>query len=252
MQKLRGFVIIINTLLPAIILAALAVVYFALAVPVIDDLKKVEQSVAQVRVVASAVGEQYNQTKTQLGQYVTGMKQDFASIIGLHGGVRELSQDFCKKIGKVDLSTTPTSVDADKTIDVGQREANSALEGVRRSGEKAARFGNTQTCRISQEAFQLMFAVLGILVSPFDDMGLTIQELETLYQSLNVEAIVPQLENVGVQADVTFQGVLKIVNIINYMVIGLFVWFAITYLLWVPERLQRGWRMLRGYKWYEL
>jgi hypothetical protein len=108
-QKFHGFVLIINTLLPAIVALALVVVYFLLVAPMIDDYRQMIRSFSRVETVATAVGAQYDKTSTAVEKHIANIQGDFAPIIGLYDGVHKLSENFCGNIGNLDLSALPVS-----------------------------------------------------------------------------------------------------------------------------------------------
>lgn len=265
MRRFHGLVLMVNTLLPAIIVLAVIFIHVNFVRPVIEDLTQVQGSLAEVQGIITTAQKKYKKAGAEVRDHIAVLKNDFAPIISLYGGVRKLSENFCGNLGKVKLSAShayamqvaqlnalqfvPTS--ATYSVlgpDIGVRgtavlkeQAGEAIEKVeelwnqaRGGGKKAAEFASGQTCKATQTAFQTTFAVLGTVMSPFDDMQQALEEIEKFSAPLN---------KIRMDATRGLTGILKIIDVLRYVTIVLFVWFAIVYVLRVSTRLQRGWKM---------
>jgi hypothetical protein len=247
MQRLRGLVLIGNTLLPATLLISVASVFLYYKADVERGWAKTAAALDMIIAAADQIeGEvqgAVDKTKTDYTRAVENFKavkeqfdQTYKDVSKPFDAVEALTMSTIT-VGKTSKTFTvpdPGNLNQRKTITISIPTVDQKTSAVGRALIKP---------------FKDAFGVVNAAAQPFSDLVTGVDDdLAVLLKEMPEEARKAQIQTaiIARQARSVATPLGNMLNAIGYIAIALIVWFALSYVTWAHEWLVRGWALLRG------
>lgn len=127
------------------------------------------------------------------------------------------------------------------------------LKKIRQETTAFLEVAQGKTCNVISPFFEKTFTIVGDVISPVvavagfsvyvDDAYTVVKES---YRNADIPTTIKIDDETRKTAVRLGRGVSSIVTALTYLGIGLAGWLTITYLLWVRDRLKRGWKLVAG------
>jgi len=244
MHRFHGWVLIINSLLPAIVVLVFVAIYLALVRPAIEDLGTIRDSFDQVDSAATELKKHYGVTSRSFEQRIGTIRMLLDPPRRLHGGVKKLSENFCGNVGRTDLWSKSAggiqvaSLNPAGGIENIAEDVGDALGKLKGRTRKATDFAKTESCRTTQVAFEKTFTVLAAVMAPLHEIDIALGDFRAIYIALNLDESFPALVRIGGRMATAL-------TVLGYLALAIMLWFAVQYMSWARMRLRQGWELIR-------
>jgi hypothetical protein len=247
MQRLRGLVLIGNTVLPAIFLISIAGVFLYYKNDVADGWKTTEKA---LDVIINAAAQTSGEIKVTVDKTKDDMDRAITHFKGIKKTFDETYKDVNKPFDAIAGVTVPT-------VTVGKKSKTFSVpdpDNLTRRKEitvslPTVKTGTSAVGKALVKPFRDAFGVVNAAVQPFSNLVTGIDnDLAVLLRKVPEEArkVQAQTAIIAEQARSVATPLGNMLNAIGYIAIALIFWFALSYVTWAHERLVRGWALLQG------
>jgi hypothetical protein len=247
MSKLRGILLIGNTLFPAVVVAIVAGMYMYYEDDVKNAWRNTEAALTQIVEGVAIVQD-------DVEELVADTKEDADEAIAHFRKVKKKFDDTYAKVEKPFATMSTLSV---PTVTVGTRSKKYTVRDPitdSKVGKVTVTMptidtGSKALGAIIVQPFTDAFGVVKAAVDPLSNIVESVdQDIAMLQRKVPEEA-----RKVQLQVAVVAQQVLSVAKplgnifeMVVYLIVVLVFWFALSYVSWAHERLVRGWMMLQG------
>jgi hypothetical protein len=242
LTRIRGFVVVVNTLMPALLVAGVVLLAGLYA-------ERMERGWADANVALASLADRASDSKRIVVDVVVRTDEQVARVVkrfeAVGATMNKIGDELSKPIDAIGSLSVPTFSlrMSDLHIDPpGPIPRFNAGPFRPELSTGQFRFGDTIVA-----PFRQIVAALGELSGPLDDIGDVVSELERLKQlGPGFEAFQQEVGILAAQTLAFGREVASVLEVAVWIVAGLLAWFALAYVLWAHGRLQRGFAMMAG------